>query len=220
MVSACLFDLDGTLLDREQSLHAFLTRQYARHILIQNRIPLKTFITRFHELDQRGYVWKDVVYQTIVEEFKLEGLTSDELLKEYIQLFSQDCVAFSGVVDTLQTLHRTGMRLGIITNGRTAFQMQNLRAIGIEPYVQTILISEEEGVSKPSSIIFERALKKLEVNASEAVYVGDHPVNDIQGARKAGMKTVWKRDEYWQEPVEAEAVIDHIPDLLAILDGW
>ncbi|MFS0553147.1 HAD family hydrolase [Brevibacillus sp. 179-C9.3 HS] len=220
MVNACLFDLDGTLLDRERSLDAFLIRQYDRTRPIQERMSLKEYSARFHELDQRGYVWKDVVYRTMIEESKMEGITAEALLEEYVQLFWQDCYAFSGVVETLRRLHQTGMKLGVITNGRGDFQMKNLRAIGIESFFDTILISESEGVSKPSPIIFERALDRLGVRAGDAVYVGDHPDNDVQGARAVGMKAVWKRDSYWQETKEADAVIDHIPELISILDQW
>ncbi|GEC88011.1 HAD family hydrolase [Brevibacillus brevis] len=183
MVRACLFDLDGTLLDRERSLDTFLARQYERTQPLQKKMSLEAFTSRFHELDQRGYVWKDVVYQTILEESKTEEVTSLCLLEEYVHLFWQDCLSFRGVVETLQILHQLGMKLGIITNGRSEFQMKNLNAIGIEPFFHAILISEREGVSKPESIILERALDRLGVKASEAVYVGDHPVNDVQGAR-------------------------------------
>ncbi|NRR24122.1 HAD family hydrolase [Brevibacillus sp. MS2.2] len=220
MVTACLFDLDGTLLDRERSLDTFLARQYERTRPLQKKMSLEAFKFRFHELDQRGYVWKDVVYQTILEESKIEEVTSLFLLEEYVHLFWQDCLSFRGVVETLQILNQLGMKLGIITNGRSEFQMKNLNAIGIEPFFHAILISEREGVSKPESIIFERALDRLGVKASEAVYVGDHPVNDVQGARAAGMKSVWKRDMFWGDNVEADAIIDEIPELITILGEW
>ena len=44
------------------------------------------------------------------------------------------------------------------------------------------------------------ALERLQLSAEECVYIGDHPVNDIEGASKVGMKTIWiKANQPWKE---------------------
>ena len=44
---------------------------------------------------------------------------------------------------------------------------------------------------KPDPEIFRRAAARLGVSCESCIYVGDHPVNDIQGAKSAGMRPVY-----------------------------
>ncbi|WP_353048272.1 hypothetical protein [Planococcus sp. ISL-110] len=63
MIKAVIFDLDGTLLDRDSSLAAFVVEQYNRLSEHLKHIPIDLFIKRLIELDAKGYVWKDRFYQ-------------------------------------------------------------------------------------------------------------------------------------------------------------
>ncbi len=65
MVKAVLFDLDGTLLDRDASVERFVSVQYDRLSEHLNHIPKNDYIARFIELDCHGHVWKDKVYQSL-----------------------------------------------------------------------------------------------------------------------------------------------------------
>jgi len=54
----------------------------------------------------------------------------------------------------------------------------------------------------------------------ECVYVGDHPRNDIEGAGKSGMRTVWiKVNQPWipELTVRPHHKIERLPELLALL---
>jgi putative hydrolase of the HAD superfamily len=59
------------------------------------------------------------------------------------------------------------------------------------------VVSEENGWRKPSSHIFQDALDKLQIQANEAVYVGDSPIEDIKGAKQAGLKTVFVVSQFY-----------------------
>jgi putative hydrolase of the HAD superfamily len=49
------------------------------------------------------------------------------------------------------------------------------------------------------------ALRKLELSPEQCIYIGDHPVNDIEGAAKIGMKTIWmKVNQPWKEGLTAK----------------
>ena len=56
----------------------------------------------------------------------------------------------------------------------------------------------------------------MQVSADESIYVGDHPENDVKAAERAGMKAVWKIDNYWGQ-VEADYRIDNLLVLEDIL---
>jgi putative hydrolase of the HAD superfamily len=57
MVKAVLFDLDGTLLDRDESVKQFIAAQYDRLTAHLNHIPKNDYLTRFIQLDCHGHVW-------------------------------------------------------------------------------------------------------------------------------------------------------------------
>ena len=174
-------------------------------------------MSRFIELDSRGYVWKDKVYQQLADEFIITGMTWEELLRDYINEFQNHCVPFPNLVEMLEALNRRNLKLGIITNGKGQFQMDNIKALGIEKYFDAILVSEWEGIKKPDQQIFNRALGRLNVLPSESIFLGDHPINDVEAAKNAGMIGIWKKDVQWSA-VEADFIIDDLAEVPLIID--
>ncbi|MDQ0430693.1 putative hydrolase of the HAD superfamily [Planomicrobium stackebrandtii] len=215
MIKAVIFDLDGTLLDRDSSLAAFIEDQYNRLAEHVQHIPKDLFIDRFIELDAKGYVWKDRVYQQLTKELDIRGIDWQTLLADYVSNFKYHCVPFSDIGSMLENLSQQTLRLGMITNGRGQFQLDNIQALGIEGYFEEILISEWEGLAKPDAAIFLKALASLGVSPGEAVYVGDHPKNDIEAAKAVGMKAIWKKDYHWS-CLEADGEIDGLHEVT----GW
>ncbi|MGE7688399.1 HAD family hydrolase [Lysinibacillus sp. NPDC097214] len=215
MIHAVIFDLDGTLLDRDSSVHSFIDQQYERLKPHLSHILKETYVRRFIELDNHGYVWKDKVYQQLIEEFSIK-LFSEEMLEDYLQEFKNHCVPFENLHSMLHNLKKQGLKLGMITNGYGQFQLDNIRALGIEHDFEVILISEWEGIKKPNAEIFDRALSKLGVSANDSLYVGDHPFNDVEAAKKVGMMAIWKRNDAWQN-VEADYFIDNLIEIQEVL---
>ncbi len=182
-----------------------------------NHIPKSEYTTRFIELDCHGHIWKDKVYQTLVGEFAISGISWEELLDDYETQFQFHCVPFPDLIEMLTTLKQQGYLLGIITNGRGKFQDRAISGLGIRDYFDTILISEIEQVRKPQPEIFHRAIDRLGVLAQASVFVGDNPEADILGAKNAKMRTIWKRNSHWLEPKEADATIDELCEIPAIV---
>ncbi|ATP41322.1 L-2-haloalkanoic acid dehalogenase [Solibacillus sp. R5-41] len=163
MIKAIIFDLDGTLLNRDESVKKFIDNQYERLKKWVSHIPKEKYISRFIELDNRGYVWKDKVYQQLTEELNITGVTWEDLLQDYIKQFKNHCVPFPNLISMLEEMRSNNLTLGIITNGFGQFQMDNIKALGIDNYFETILVSEWEGIKKPDPQIFRRALHQLHV---------------------------------------------------------
>ncbi|WP_025114905.1 HAD family hydrolase [Lysinibacillus fusiformis] len=209
-IKAVLFDLDGTLLNRVES-------QYERLGKILNHMPKESYVSRFIQLDKRGYVWKDKVYQQLVQEFNIVAITWEELLQDYINEFKNNCVAFPNLISLLEQLKTDNYLLGIITNGYGHFQMNNIKALAIEKYFDVILVSEWENMKKPNPQLFMRALDKLQTSPQDSIFLGDHPENDVKGAQAVGMKGIWKKDAQWDH-VEADAIIDNLSELPSTID--
>lgn len=81
-------------------------------------------------------------------------------------------------------------------------------------------MSEQEGIKKPQAEIFLRALARLGVNPEESVYLGDHPNNDVIGARDVGMNAIWKKDTFWGNPFTDQHIIDDLKELLPIVNTF
>ena len=220
MKKAVFFDLDGTLLDRNSSIRRFVEVQHDRFSSSLSHIPKATYVVKFVELDCRGHVWKDKVYQTLVEEFSITGMTWQALLKDYEAQFQFNCIPFPGLSAVLEKLKSEGYSLGIVTNGFGEFQSRSIEGLGIRSYLDTVLISETEGVRKPQLEIFQRAMDRLGVIAFNSTFVGDNPDADIAGAKGAGMKTIWKRHPYSSEPDKVDAIIDNLDEIPLILQSF
>jgi len=215
-IQAVLFDLDGTLLDRDSSLFAFVSDQYHRYSELQI-IDKERFVQRFIELDNHGYVWKDKVYQQIIKEFSIPNVDWTSLLDDYIRNFQAHCIGFPNLLNMLSELKKHNLKLALVSNGFGQFQYDNFKALKIVNLFDEVLISEWEGLRKPDKAIFNRALSRLGIAAEHALFVGDHPDNDIRASREVGMKAVWKRNSQLEAVIDADAVIDDLEELIDIV---
>lgn len=220
MIKSVIFDLDGTLLDRDASVEQFISRQYERLAQHLSHIPKKDYIARFIQLDCHGHVWKDQVYQALVADFAIDRMSWQSLLEDYETQFQFHCVPFHFLTEMLNKLKEQDYTLGLITNGKAQFQARTIYGLGIRDYFDAILISEVEQVSKPQVEIFQRAMHRLGVSPSESVFIGDHPDSDIAGAKGAMIKTIWKRNASWIEAKEADAIINELNEIPAILEQF
>lgn len=222
MIKAVLFDLDGTLFDRDNSVRRVAELQHAAFASALAHVPRALFVDEFMERDARGYRKKDEVYQALSQSLAITGVASGTLFDDFVARYHTCCALFPGAEEVLKQLRQSGLRLGIITNGSDQFQLRTIQALGIEAYFSTILTSGAEGVKKPDAEIFRRACNRLGVEASETVFVGDHPVVDIEGARNAGLTAIWKRDDFWPPPTAADGQISdlrELPGLIHMIEG-
>ncbi|MFQ5919499.1 MAG: HAD family hydrolase [Thermoplasmata archaeon] len=81
--------------------------------------------------------------------------------------------------------------LGIISNGPGEIQWAKVEKFRLRPYFPTIVISGEVGTEKPEAAIFRLALEGVNGEAETSAHVGDHPRADVQGARGAGLTSIW-----------------------------
>ena len=87
---------------------------------------------------------------------------------------------------SLEHLSELGHPLGIISNFDSRLELI-LKSLNIFWFFKTVTISSQEGFEKPSCEIFQRALAKAACAPQDAIYIGDRPDKDIDGARSAGI---------------------------------
>ncbi len=193
-ITAVVFDLDGTLLNRQLSLKNFIIGQYQRFFNDFQPVSLPDYSRHFITLDNDGYVSKDIVYQQLLQKFEITTVTWRQLLDDYFVSFPNHCLAYPGTADMLKALRKQGYLIGLISNGLSDFQRTTLDALGIADSFDFILISEDIGIKKPDPFIFNYFLEECALDAHATVYIGDHPVNDVFGAQQVGMNVIWKRN--------------------------
>ena len=121
----------------------------------------------------------------------------------------------------LRSVRDMGFKLGMICNtGATPGFTQRvfLEQAGLANYFQTLTFSDEERAAKPSARIFQSTLERLGAQPSEAVHIGDHPRNDVLGAKQAGLRTIWlRRDSKLALDAAADATIASLMEVLVVI---
>ena len=65
-----------------------------------------------------------------------------------------------------------------------------LESLGLALLFDTVVLASDVGSAKPDPAIFHRALERLGVSRRDAIVVGDDPVQDLEGARNAGLRAL------------------------------
>lgn len=216
MIKAVLFDLDGTLYDRDTVAEQIFALQYRAFAAELASVGRERFLRDVHAMDEHGHGDKDAGYRRLVEAWRLDAPLAERLNAHFWATYDGLCTLPDDTRVTLRELRRRGLVLGIVTNGESARQRKKIDTLGLAGAFDVVLVSGEEGVRKPDRVIFERALERCAVRADEAMFVGDHPVADIMGAHAAGLKAVWKRVPYWQPVVLTALVVERLSEVIGL----
>ena len=217
MIKVVLFDLDGTLYDRDQLATVLFAEQYAAFANELTAIPYERFLRDVHAMDEHGHGDKEVGYRAIVRAWGFDETLAERLIAHFWATYDGHCRLTEDVRHTLEELRSRGLRLGVITNGQGVRQRRKIAALGLDAAFDVVLVSGEEGVQKPEAEIFRRALTRCDVTAPEAMFVGDHPVADVEGAHRAGLRAVWKFVPYWPPVVATAPTIRELSEVLALV---
>ena len=190
-VKAVFFDFDDTLQSRKGAYRlyceAFL-RRYFPSIGEKERLQK---LDEMEALVDGGYKDREVYFPELIA---LWGWENHPPLQELYDSFNLDfgkyIVLLPGAVETLKELKRRGYLLGVVTNGVSSLQNIKLDTAGIRALFDVVVVSGDIGVYKPDRRIFDEAARRLGVENRQVLFVGDHPVNDIDGALGAGMYAI------------------------------
>jgi len=125
---------------------------------------------------------------------------------------------FDGALETLELL-AARHRLGALTNGNA-----DIVRLGLDRYFRFAFSAADVGAAKPAPDIFRAALSHAGVAADAMIHVGDHPVDDVQGARELGIHTIWVNltAADWPDAPPPTGVVQHltaIPAAIAAIEG-
>jgi putative hydrolase of the HAD superfamily len=136
-----------------------------------------------------------------------EALTL-ELSDSYFAHRDRDPALFPDTVPCLDAL-RSRYRLGLLSNGSRLPEK-----VGLDGYFESVVFAQDHRVAKPEKGIFEIVERQLDVTAGACVLVGDHPINDVVGAKRAGWSAVWIDRDGDGSPGEAFVEMEAQPDVV------
>lgn len=195
-VETVLLDAGGVLLDLD---YAYLMRllsargvEVSSEELSSHEAQARTEIERrVREGGRVGEAWRDYFRFMLGR----AGLPVDvheavvDSLWEAHQRVGLWTVAIPGAVETVRELRQRGYRVGVVSNAEGRVE-QDLYAAGFDGMLETVVDSHVVGIEKPDPKIFAIALERLETAPETAVFVGDVPSVDVDGARRAGIYPV------------------------------
>ena len=190
-VKAVFFDFDDTLQSRAGAYRlyceAFLKKYFPG-------ISDAEFDRKLDEMEAHvdgGYKDREVYFPEMIALWNWEDHPPlQELYDSFNYDFGKYIVLLPGAADTLKEIKRRGYLLGAVTNGVSSLQNIKLDTAGIRELFDVVVVSGDIGVYKPDRRIFDEAARRIGVPNEEVLFVGDHPVNDIEGALGAGMQVI------------------------------
>jgi putative hydrolase of the HAD superfamily len=198
-MKAIIFDLDETLISHRKQLENFIDYQYNYYYKSLKNIPFEEWKRKFIDLDKNGYVTKDIVYSKLVYTYNLE-LSQDQLYKHFLKNFHFYISPLQGANELLFAIKECNLKIGLLTNGGTLIQENKIKRLKYENIFDKIVISESAGCEKPDPKIFNLMLGKLDAESKDCLYIGDHPINDIKGAKDIGLRTIWMaHNRVWED---------------------
>ena len=204
MVQVVFFDVGQTLIHDDPPVPEVFTRVARRRghdITVRDVEPCMADVMAYYQseymrdgdfwcIHERAVqIWLDMYtmmadYCEIHED--VPGL-AQEVYDEY--LLPQNWSTYPDVNACLHGLKRRGFRLGVVSNWDASLESL-FRKLGLLPYFDDIVASAAVGCRKPTAAIFEIALERMGVKASETVHVGDLPEADGEGASSAGIRPI------------------------------
>ena len=210
-----LFDLDGTLADTAPDMARALNAIRAvRKLPPLPVVEVRPYVSR----GARGMLAvgfkmtsEDADYSTLREEY----------LDHYERHLCIDTRLFDGMESVLQSLERSGIEWGVVTNKAKRFALPLLATMKLDQRTACIVCGDTTPHTKPHPEPLLHACRELGIPPGVALYVGDDE-RDIQAARAAKMRSLAARYGYLgigapPEAWQADGIIDSAEEVLAFL---
>ncbi|MDP9111151.1 MAG: HAD family hydrolase [Candidatus Eremiobacteraeota bacterium] len=203
-IDVVLFDLDDTLHD-DTAAYQNAAEEVAREVAAEHGIDAlalkEAYIAEAEGFWQRlspealavklagvrEQMWGAALHGVGIDDAFLAQRSADN----YHAYRKKHFALFPGALDALRTIHRSGKRLGLLTNGFSETHREKIALLQIGELFDAIFIADEVGMLKPDPLLFAHACSTMGVAPMHGAMVGDRYDRDIRGALDAGLFTVW-----------------------------
>lgn len=167
----------------------------------------------------------DILGQVFIDlGLQLNPIDTDEILRQIDWGPRPGVVVFPDTHRVLSELKRRRFKLGLLTNSFLPMWVRDaeLESYDLLDYWDARISAADVGYLKPHKKIFLKLLQQLDTEASQAIFVGDRPQNDIYGANEVGMVSILMKPQYLHRDLEGtvpDYTIHCLDELLPIVDG-
>ena len=231
MIRAIFFDIDDTLFSTSSFSRRARENSVETMLAMGVRSDRETMLRELDEVIQEFSSNYQHHYDKLLSRLPPEatrGLNPALVVAAGVVAYHEtkfrELTSYDDVHEVLRMLARTDLICGVISSGLTLKQMEKLIRLKIWHYVDptAIFITDQVGIGKPNPKLYLRAAESVGVRPEEAMYVGDHPINDIDAANRAGFVTAWNRREGKHLDLVGATRPDHVIhnfwDLLDVLE--
>lgn len=202
-----IFDLYGTLVDiRTNETKTYLWNKmsaiYSAYGAFYSSAELRATYQCLCKqlavgLPENGEIDLSIVFEQL---FNRKGVYCSRELIRYISitfraLSRQKLEVYPKVKETLRELKSRGKGIYLLSNAQTDFTRPEIEMMGLTEYFDGIFISSEAGYKKPSKEFFGKLLETYQLDPKTCFMIGNDESADIQGARLAGMDSLYIHTE-------------------------
>lgn len=189
-IKAIYFDLDNTLIDRNAAFEACIADFFTK---ILSDFDYKKEKDKIIKKDNFGYTKRSMFCDWFVKKYNPKGFDSSLFWHYQKENISNYIAPVNTFIKNQLLQLKQRYSIGIITNGSVENQSKKLEKSGLLEIFnpESIYISAAYQAPKPSTILFELALEKLQLQAAEMLYIGDNPRHDILVPQQLGIQTCW-----------------------------
>lgn len=171
-----VFDLDDTLYNELD----YLRSAYKAIALFLDPDQWKALFSKMFSI----YRSKGNVFEFLTQSYPVEMPVLLDLYRNH----NPDIQLFDGVLEVFNAIKSKGGKIGIITDGRSATQRAKLKNLGVLPYIDHLVISEEFGSEKPNIANFKAVENAL--SGDKYYYIADNLKKDFIGPNALGWTSV------------------------------
>ncbi len=199
-LAAVFFDFDNTLFDsasilpRAQRLVATLIVDFlGNKAEVDEVFRIVRHVERV--LEMQGVYDRDRVWRHVLWELGFDGDVDEGLLREWSMAYWTEYMKGNVFPETYEVLERLSHRyvLGLVTNtdGLKGMKRLRLEKTSIKHFFKAVVVAGDDIPEvKPNPKPFLKAAELIRIHPSRCMMVGDDPLNDVAGAKAAGMKAV------------------------------
>ncbi|NUR97756.1 MAG: HAD family hydrolase [Kribbellaceae bacterium] len=195
MLTAVLFDLDGTLVDHESAAAVAVVAWAAEYGVVG--ADLAADWAAVSDKHYRRYQRRELTFaeqrRLRVREFlrvEVSDAEADEMFEGYVRRYEAGWAVYDDAVPALRAVRAAGLGAVVLTNGNAAHQRYKLDRMGLTAEIDELITGDDLPATKPDPRAFAYALERVGAVPADVMMVGDSLENDVRGAQAAGIHAV------------------------------